>query len=207
MVYSTSRCPSCGKVIKRQTNPVHEIGDPFERCRWCGKNYLNSYKEEWITKSPFKRFFFFLQAGVWARAFLVPPLVFALLLSFLEIGVDILRIIWPIASIAWVVAGYFIHKKASQDDIYASVERTNNPVYLSLLQKAGYKIYPITGYTVSDSTKSTHSSLGEKKHEEKAQLDKERSSFCRKCGNKLAQDSLFCSKCGTKVITDDKRGE
>ena len=31
--------------------------------------------------------------------------------------------------------------------------------------------------------------------------------FCRKCGNKLADDSIFCSKCGTKVITDDKRGE
>ena len=24
--------------------------------------------------------------------------------------------------------------------------------------------------------------------------------FCRKCGNKLAPDSIFCSNCGTKVI-------
>lgn len=24
--------------------------------------------------------------------------------------------------------------------------------------------------------------------------------FCRKCGNKLIEDSLFCSKCGTKII-------
>ena len=207
MVYSTSRCPSCGKVIKRQTNPVHEIGDPFERCRWCGKTYLNSYKEEWITKSPFKRFFFFLQAGVWARAFLVPPLVFALLLSFLEIGVDILRIIWPIASIAWVVAGYFIHKKASQDDINASIERTNNPVYLSLLKKAGYKIYPIQGYSLVDSKTETSASFVEKKQEENPLTIKDQSLFCRKCGNKLTQDSLFCNKCGTKVITDDKRGE
>ena len=31
--------------------------------------------------------------------------------------------------------------------------------------------------------------------------------FCRKCGNKLAEDSNFCNKCGTRVITDDKRGE
>ena len=207
MVYSTSRCPSCGKVIKRQTNPVHEIGDPFERCRWCGKTYLNSYKEEWITKSPFKRFFFFLQAGVWARAFLVPPLVFALFLSFLEIGVDILRIIWPIASIAWVVAGYFIHKKASQDDVNASIERTNNPVYLSLLKKAGYKIYPIQGYSLGDSKTETSASFVEKKQEENPLTIKDQSLFCRKCGNKLAQDSLFCNKCGTKVITDDKRGE
>ena len=27
--------------------------------------------------------------------------------------------------------------------------------------------------------------------------------FCRKCGNKLTEDSLFCNKCGTKIYTDD----
>ena len=27
--------------------------------------------------------------------------------------------------------------------------------------------------------------------------------FCRKCGNKLAEDSLFCNKCGTKIISDE----
>lgn len=54
MVYSTSRCPKCGQIIRRQTNPVHKIGSPFERCRYCGSIYLNSYKEEWITKSPVK---------------------------------------------------------------------------------------------------------------------------------------------------------
>ena len=31
--------------------------------------------------------------------------------------------------------------------------------------------------------------------------------FCRKCGNKLANDSIFCNKCGIKVITDEKQGE
>ena len=24
--------------------------------------------------------------------------------------------------------------------------------------------------------------------------------FCRKCGNKLAEDSIFCNKCGTKIV-------
>ncbi len=28
-------------------------------------------------------------------------------------------------------------------------------------------------------------------------------SFCRKCGNKLTDDSVFCNKCGTKIITDN----
>ena len=75
MIYSTSKCPSCGKIIRRQTNPVHKIGNPFEHCRHCGNIYINSYKEEWITKSPIKRFFFFLQIYVWARAFLMPLLL------------------------------------------------------------------------------------------------------------------------------------
>jgi ribosomal protein L40E len=27
--------------------------------------------------------------------------------------------------------------------------------------------------------------------------------FCRRCGNKLTEDSVFCSKCGTKIITEN----
>ena len=26
--------------------------------------------------------------------------------------------------------------------------------------------------------------------------------YCRKCGNKLEDDSVFCNYCGTQVITD-----
>ncbi len=28
-------------------------------------------------------------------------------------------------------------------------------------------------------------------------------SYCRKCGNKLIEDSQFCNKCGTKVISEE----
>ena len=144
MVYSTSHCPKCGQVIKRQTNPVHEIGSPFERCRYCGNIYLNSYKEEWITKSPIKRFFFFLQDYVWARAFLIPALLMAIPMALgVDFDVNILRILWPIGSVVWLIAGYFIHKNASQSDIDASISRTRDPSYVELLVKAGYKIYNI----------------------------------------------------------------
>ena len=144
MVYSTSRCPKCGQVIKRQTNPVHEIGSPFERCRYCGSIYLNSYKEEWITKSPIKRFFFFLQSYVWARAFLMPVLLMVIpMVLGVDIDVDILKILWPIGSVAWLIAGYFVHKKTNQSDIEASIARTQDPSYVELLVKAGYKIYNI----------------------------------------------------------------
>ena len=144
MVYSASRCPKCGQVIKRRTNPVHEIGSPFEHCRWCGGVYLNSYKEEWITKSPVKRFFFFLQIYVWARAFLMPVLLM-IVLTFVgfDIATGLMRVLWPIGSVAWLVAGYFVHKNANQADINASIARTKDPAYVDLLIKAGYKIYRI----------------------------------------------------------------
>lgn len=154
MVYSTSRCPKCGQIIKRQTNPVHEIGNPFERCRNCGSIYINSYKEEWITKDPIKRFFFFLQVYVWARALLMPVLLIIIPTAFFDIDIDfdIVKILWPILSIVWLTAGYFIHKNANKKDIEESLLRTKDPEYINLLKKAGYEIYPIKNYTPSKST-------------------------------------------------------
>ncbi|MBP3580734.1 MAG: hypothetical protein J6K12_05755 [Clostridia bacterium] len=137
MVYSTARCPSCGKVINEQRNPSYRVGNPFRQCPFCGKPYLDHYTEEWITKSPFKRFFFFIQAGVWSRAFIVPLLIVAL--------VDIVWL-WPLLSIAWLICGYFVHKKDEEKSILQSIERTQNPEYLILLEKVGYKIYPLKSH-------------------------------------------------------------
>lgn len=143
MIYSTSRCPSCGQVIRRQTNPVKEIGIPFERCRYCGTTYRNSYKEEWITKSPISRFFFFLQAGVWARAFMLPMLILSIPIAAFGWDADIVFAVWPFLSLAWLIGGYFVHKKVEQEDIAASLERTKDPKYVNLLKQAGYSIYPV----------------------------------------------------------------
>lgn len=143
MVYSTSKCPHCGKVIKKQTNPVHKIGNPFERCRWCGSIYLDAYTEEWITKSPSKRFAFFLQSGVWARAVMMPVLLLLIPIFLFDMNEDILFALWPLLSIAWLIAGYFIHKNASQDAIAQSLKRTQDVEYLNLLRNSGYTIYPI----------------------------------------------------------------
>ena len=143
MVYSTSKCPQCGQIIKRQTNPVHEIGSPFERCGYCGSLYLNSYKEEWITKSPIKRFFFYLQVYVWARAFLMPVLIMIVPLAAFDMDVAVVRVLWPIMSIAWLIMGYFVHKNANKADIKDSLARTRDPEYVNLLVKAGYRIYPV----------------------------------------------------------------
>ena len=146
MVYRTSRCPSCGQVIRTQTNPIKKIGCPFERCRYCGTIYRNSYKEEWITKSPTRRFLFFLHIGVWARALIIPAFILIIPIAVFELRSDILRILWPILSLAWLVGGYFIHRDQAQGDIMASMYRTNDIQYINLLKQAGYKIYPLHNY-------------------------------------------------------------
>lgn len=156
MVYSTSKCPNCGKVIKRQTNPVKEIGYPFEQCRYCRSMYINSYKEEWITKSPISRFFFFLQIYVWARALIMPLLVFGVFLYF---DIELNIIIWPILSVVWLIAGYFVHKNANRKDIEQSLSRTNNPEYIDRLKKAGYTIYPIKDSESKSNIKNSDHSL------------------------------------------------
>lgn len=143
MVYSTLRCPNCGQVIRKQTNPVKKIDVPFERCYFCGTTYRNSYKEEWITKSPVKRFLFFLQAGVWARAFAIPAILLAIPMLAFDIDTLIVCTLWLILSSVWLIAGYFIHKNAAQYDISLSLDRTKDPEYINVLKQSGYKIYPI----------------------------------------------------------------
>ncbi len=202
MVYSTSRCPSCGKLIKRQTNPTHEIGSPFERCRCCGNIYLNSYKEEWITKSPLKRFFFFLQAGVWARAFIVPILILIIPMAAFDMSSEAVWAVWPILSIAWLIGGYFIHKKSEYDDILKSLERTKDTEYLNLLKKAGYKIYPLDTHQESNISQSDTFKF-QNTNSNPTNNTNNGICFCRKCGNKIIEDSLFCNKCGTKIDSDN----
>ncbi len=200
MVYSTSRCPSCGQVIRRQTNPVKEIGIPFERCRYCGTTYRNSYKEEWITKSPISRFFFFLQAGVWARAFMLPMLILIIPIAAFDWDTDIVFAVWPFLSLAWLIGGYFVHRKAEQEDIAASLERTKDPKYVNLLKQAGYSIYPI-----SNAYPDTNTLYQAKQQHSEPVVAKNDICFCRKCGQKLIAGSLYCNKCGEKVMVDTNK--
>ena len=224
MVYSTSRCPSCGQVIRKQTNPVHEIGIPFERCRYCGTTYKNSYKEEWITKSPIRRFFFFIQSGVWARAFMLPMLLVMFPVAAFDLDIEAVWILWPILSFAWLVGGYFIHKKAEQEDIDASIERTKDAKYLNLLKQAGYTIYPIDSQTLSTSVKpeepqkpvygtynvrGSDIALEQKEPVPAAPVQGQCAPtvksntgkrFCSRCGEAIAPLTKKCSGCGKQYF-------
>ncbi len=200
MVYSTSRCPSCGQVIRRQTNPVKEIGIPFERCRHCCTTYRNSYKEEWITKSPIRRFFFFLQVYVWARAIMLPMLILIIPIAAFDWDTDIVFATWPFLSLAWLIGGYFVHRKAEQEDIAASLERTKDPQYVNLLRQAGYSIYP-----VADAYPNANAPTQANTQQPEPFITKNDICFCRKCGQKLVAGSLYCNKCGEKVMIDTNK--
>jgi len=139
MVYSTSRCPHCNNIVGKQTNPVNEIANPFEQCPYCGLIYRNTYKEEWITKSPLKRFLFFIGNGCLARAFIIPMVLVVIPIFGL--------VLYLIGFISWLVAGYFIHKSSNESQIKESLQRTQDENYLEILKKAGYKIYPVKDYT------------------------------------------------------------
>ena len=145
MIYSTTRCPHCNNVIRKETNPVHQIAVPFETCFYCGKRYRNSYKEEWITKSPARRFLYYLSNGVFARAFL-----FSLLLAggfgvlvFPDGESDIYFATWALFFLIWLGVSLTSLKGKIQSQIVESLERTKDPVYLAMLKQSGYVIFPI----------------------------------------------------------------
>ena len=145
MIYRTSYCPHCKKIIKEDTNPSKQLGIPFDSCTFCGKTYIKSDTEEWITKSPLKRHLYFLQYGTWARAFILPMLFFSILLSLIDMEMDpfLFWIIWQCISIAYIIVAYFFYKKRFTEDIELSLQRTTDKDYLDLLKQAGYKIYPV----------------------------------------------------------------
>jgi hypothetical protein len=55
MIYVTIRCPHCGAVVDKRTNPRLTVGNPFETC-WCKMPFINSYKKEWINMTAFEQF-------------------------------------------------------------------------------------------------------------------------------------------------------
>ena len=140
MIYSTSTCPYCKNVVKKETNPCMKIANPFEKCPWCGGVYKNSLKKEWITFSPVQRFFYFINKGVWARGILLS------LLSLLSVGKThalISMLIFFLCLSIYMFLGWLLHKNLSEEAIKQSIERTRDCDYVELLKNSGYKIYTI----------------------------------------------------------------
>lgn len=214
MIYSTSICPHCKNIISQKTNPVKEIANPFEKCPLCGEIYKNSYKEEWITKSPLKRFLFFIQGPVWARALIIPLLCCSLFLQSLETSV--IWLIWLCGFFIWITLAWFFYRNKFQESIETSLERTKNKDYLELLVKSGYKIYPITSSiennqshdeeiskeTIDDIKDEIVEDYEYDKHGYADELDKintPNKDECPCCFSKISVNDKECSYCGYKL--------
>ena len=151
MIYVTTRCPHCNYLYRnRQGNPTHLIDSPFVSCPRCGKFFVDSYREEWITKSPMKRCFFFIGNGTWARALLLPLAISAIVFGGIcgaLLGIEDLVMLIPVSAIVgtpiWLVWESQRVKRLFKEDIKASIIRTKDEENVELLKKAGYTIYPL----------------------------------------------------------------
>lgn len=151
MVYVTTKCPHCNYLYRnREGNPIHQIDSPFVSCPSCGEFFVDSYREEWITKSPMKRRFFFIGNGTWARALLLPLAISAIVFGGIceaLLRIEDLVMLIPVGAIVgtptWLILESKRAKAFFKEDIEASIIRTKNKEYVELLKKSGYTIYPL----------------------------------------------------------------
>ena len=148
-VHVTTKCPHCNGIYRyRESNPCYLVKSPFVSCRYCGGIFIDSYRAEWITKSPLKRRFFFIGNGTWARALMLPLIISIAVFGFLlgaMLGIEDAVYLIPFGFIGtpiWLAWEASRAKKLFKKDIEESIARTKDPEYVKILKQAGYKIYP-----------------------------------------------------------------
>lgn len=146
MTYYTCKCPHCRNIVKRAKGRPDDIGNPMRRCPWCGGFYLDAFTEEWVMKSPWKRFKFFVTIP-FVCAFLT--FMTCMLLNFIDTCMFIVSlIIGAIFSIIAFVFSFFFRKEKIDEEIKKSLQRTKNAKYVKNLLMAGVKIYRIEGVDI-----------------------------------------------------------
>ena len=155
MTYHTLKCPHCKNIVNRATGSPSYIGNPFRECPWCGGIYVDSFTQEWATKSPFQRTKFLIDKPL-AGAFL-SIIAIAGLLAMAEVYILVALIVGIVGAVLIFIGGTFARKSSIQEMIDKSIERTKSVKYVELLKQAGFKIYPIKGAeigTINDEEKS-----------------------------------------------------
>ena len=154
MTHYTLKCPHCKSVLNWGTGSPSYIGNPFRKCPWCGGVYVDSFTQEWATKSPFQRTKFLIDKPL-SGAFL-SIIAIAGLLAMAEVDVLIALIVGIVGAVLIFVGWTFARKSSIQEMIDMSIERTKSVKYVELLKQAGFKIYPIKGTeigTINDEEK------------------------------------------------------
>ena len=143
MTYHTLKCPHCKNIVNRATGSPSYIGNPFRKCPWCGGVYVDSFTQEWATKSPFQRTKFLIDKP-FAAAFL-SIIAIAGLLARAEVYILVALIVGIVGAVLIFIGCTFARKSSIQEMIDKSIERTKSAKYVELLKQAGFKIYPIKG--------------------------------------------------------------
>ena len=143
MTYHTLKCPHCKNIVNRATGSPSYIGNPFRKCPWCGGVYVDSFTQEWATKSPFQRTKFLIDKPL-AGAFL-SIIAIAGILVMAKANILVALIVGVVSAVLIFIGLMYARKSFIQEMIDNSIERTKSAKYVELLKQAGFKIYPIKG--------------------------------------------------------------
>ena len=146
MTYHTLKCPHCKNIVNCATGSPSYIGNPFRKCPWYGGVYVDSFTQEWATKSPFQRTKFLIDKPL-AGSFL-SFIALAGLLAMAEAHILVAFIVGIIGAGLIFVGWTFARKSSIQEIVDKSIERTKSAKYVELLKQAGFKIYPIKGVEI-----------------------------------------------------------
>lgn len=135
--YRVYRCPHCKNFIRRLSGPLL-LGSPFQLCKKCGQDYVDTSTEEWVSKSMYAKW-----SCVSSKPSVISCLVaLAILVICLLCKLNSNIVIGLFFLFAFTLNPFFsifsfIKMKGR---ILESLERTTNPEYVEALKKADFKI-------------------------------------------------------------------
>ena len=149
--YRYLKCPHCHKNLG-MVKSTNDLGNPFKQCPSCRGTYIDPNTSEWVTKSPFQRFMFFLTIPLTiAVAVLAVGAVISIIISSFA-GGNTAFIIGLCVSLVIAIGLFvllFIKRKSNQQEaIKKSLERTKSESYVNELKKTRLKFYPIEGVEI-----------------------------------------------------------
>ncbi|MCH5148745.1 MAG: zf-TFIIB domain-containing protein [Clostridiales bacterium] len=150
MTYHYLKCPHCRHSLGRVTGHPSYIGNPIRKCPYCGGIYIDSFTREWVTKSPFSRFTYYISWPL-SCAFLSYILITGILIMIFKPNPSNVPYLLLSPLICIIPLFCFILKRQitnTKEEIQQSLERTKIESYVKLLEAAKLKIYPIKGVEI-----------------------------------------------------------
>ncbi len=135
--YRVYRCPHCKNFIRRLSGPLL-LGSPFQQCKKCGQDYVDTSTEEWVSKSMYAK---------WSCVSSKPSVISCLVALAILVICLICKLNSNIAIGLFFLFAFTLNPFFSifsfikmKGRILESLERTTNPEYVEALKKADFKI-------------------------------------------------------------------